>query len=112
MPLKTPFRLLIGFITILHVVTTITYYTVTYLRSLHANLFSLSAVVFADSVSLSLKHLNNLQLFFTYELPVSVSYRELLCSRSRSHIATDGQSVSKSWCRAPSGAYDQINISV
>jgi hypothetical protein len=23
-------------------------------------------------------------------------------------IATDGQSVSKSWCRAPSGAHDQI----
>jgi hypothetical protein len=25
-------------------------------------------------------------------------------SQSQSHIATDGQSVSKSWCRAPSGA--------
>jgi hypothetical protein len=32
--------------------------------------------------------------------------------RSRSHIATDGQSVSKSWCRAPSGAHDQIFITV
>jgi hypothetical protein len=79
MPLKTPFRLLIGFITILQAVTTITYYTVTYLHSLHANLFSLSAVVFSYSVSLSLKHLNS-QLFFTYEVPVTVSYRELLCS--------------------------------
>jgi hypothetical protein len=29
-------------------------------------------------------------------------------SQSQSHIATDGQSVSKSWCRAPFGAYDQI----
>jgi hypothetical protein len=29
-------------------------------------------------------------------------------SQSQSHIATDGQSVSKSWCRATSGAYDQI----
>jgi hypothetical protein len=28
--------------------------------------------------------------------------------QSQSHIATDGQSVSKSWCRAPSGTYDQI----
>jgi hypothetical protein len=28
--------------------------------------------------------------------------------KSQSHIATDGQSVSKSWCRAPFGAYDQI----
>jgi hypothetical protein len=31
-------------------------------------------------------------------------------SPSPSHIATDGQSVSKSWCRAPSGAHDQIFI--
>jgi hypothetical protein len=27
-------------------------------------------------------------------------------------MATDGQSVSKSWCRAPSGAHDQIFITV
>jgi hypothetical protein len=27
---------------------------------------------------------------------------------SQSHIATDSQSVSKSWCRAPSGTHDQI----
>jgi hypothetical protein len=32
-------------------------------------------------------------------------------SQSQSHIATDGQSVSKSWYRAPSGAHDQIFIS-
>jgi hypothetical protein len=57
MPPKTPFNLLIGFInhshaviTTLQVVTTITYYTVTYLHSLHANLFSLSAVVSVYSV--------------------------------------------------------------
>jgi hypothetical protein len=31
-------------------------------------------------------------------------------SQSQSHIATDGQSVSKSWCQAPSGAHDQIFI--
>jgi hypothetical protein len=29
-------------------------------------------------------------------------------SESESHIATDGQSVSPSWCRAPSRAHDQI----
>jgi hypothetical protein len=37
----TLFRLLIGFSTILHVVTTITYYTITYLhslQSLHSNI--------------------------------------------------------------------------
>jgi hypothetical protein len=31
-------------------------------------------------------------------------------SQSQSHIATDGQSISKSWCRAPSGDHDQIFI--
>jgi hypothetical protein len=33
-------------------------------------------------------------------------------SQSQSHIANDGQSVSKSWCRAPSGAHDQIFITI
>jgi hypothetical protein len=28
--------------------------------------------------------------------------------QSQSHIPTDGQSISKSWCRAPCGAHDQI----
>jgi hypothetical protein len=32
--------------------------------------------------------------------------------QSQSHIATDGQSFSKSWCRAPSGAHDQIFITL
>jgi hypothetical protein len=27
-----------------------------------------------------------------------------------SHFTTDGQSVSMSWCRAPSGAYDQMSV--
>jgi uncharacterized PurR-regulated membrane protein YhhQ (DUF165 family) len=33
-------------------------------------------------------------------------------SQSQSHIATDGQSISKSWCRAPSGAHDKILITL
>jgi hypothetical protein len=33
-------------------------------------------------------------------------------SQSQSHIATYGQSISKSWCRAPPGAHDQIFITV
>jgi hypothetical protein len=33
-------------------------------------------------------------------------------SQSQSYIATDGRSVSKSWCQAPSGAHDQIFIIV
>jgi hypothetical protein len=31
-------------------------------------------------------------------------------SQSQSPVATDGQSVGPSWCRAPSGAHDQIPI--
>jgi hypothetical protein len=31
-------------------------------------------------------------------------------SESKSHIATDGQSVCLSWCWAPSGAHDQILV--
>jgi hypothetical protein len=30
--------------------------------------------------------------------------------QSQSHIASDGQSVRLSWCRAPSGSHDQILI--
>jgi hypothetical protein len=63
MRLKTPFRLLISFIYNLHVVISITYYIVVYFHSfhsLHANLFTLSAVVFAYSDSLLLKHLKSL----------------------------------------------------
>jgi hypothetical protein len=47
--------------------------------------------------------------------PRSILVLVLRCTpmySSQSHIATDGQSVSKSWCRAPSGAHDQIFISL
>jgi hypothetical protein len=33
-------------------------------------------------------------------------------SQRQSHIATDGQSISKSWCRASSGAHDQVFITL
>jgi hypothetical protein len=33
-------------------------------------------------------------------------------SQSQSYIATDGRSISKSWRRAPSGAHDQIFITL
>jgi hypothetical protein len=67
--------------------------------------------------------------FFTITVNYNISHTELLLndvcftnlceealtdlnlsnsSQSQSHIATNGQSVSKSWCRAPFGAYDQI----
>jgi hypothetical protein len=32
--------------------------------------------------------------------------------QSQSHVTTDGQSVSPSWCRSPSGAHDQILVTV
>jgi hypothetical protein len=41
-------------------------------------------------------------------LQLNYSYQ----SQSQSYIATDGRSISKSWCRAPSGAHDQIFIIV
>jgi hypothetical protein len=47
------------------------------------------------------------------ELPWRTFVSQLNCqSQSQSYIATDGQSVSKSWCQAPSGAHDQIFITV
>jgi hypothetical protein len=33
-------------------------------------------------------------------------------SQSQSHITTDGQSVCLSWCRAPSGAHNQILVTI
>jgi hypothetical protein len=46
--------------------------------------------------------------------PLLYLFSTLIClgksKSSQSHITTDGQSVSKSWCRAPSGAHDQIFI--
>jgi hypothetical protein len=37
---------------------------------------------------------------------------KLSLSPSLSHIATDGQSLCLSWCRAPSGAHDQILVTL
>jgi hypothetical protein len=44
--------------------------------------------------------------------PASTREWTVNSSQSQSHIATDSQSVSKSWCRAPYGAHDQIFIMV
>jgi hypothetical protein len=56
MPLKNPFRLLIGFINNLQVVSALTYYTIARLHNLESlltNLLTLSALVFTYSVSLN-----------------------------------------------------------
>jgi hypothetical protein len=50
----------------------------------------------------------NIPFLTSSHIRTSKSARSLLRSRSQSHIATDGQSVSKSWCRAPSRTDDQI----
>jgi hypothetical protein len=117
----TPFGLVIGFMNNLQVLTTINYNTVTHLQSLHSNLFTLSAAVFTYSVSLNhtlqikpsshTLHLHTAKLF--YSASPRKTARELTANylgQSQSHIATDGQSVSRPWCRAPSGAHDQIFI--
>jgi hypothetical protein len=47
--------------------------------------------------------------------PLTDSIHHLDCLKSKSsqsYIATDGRSISKSWCRAPSGAHDHIFIIV
>jgi hypothetical protein len=46
------------------------------------------------------------------EVKVKVKLKVNYQSQSQSHIATDGLSISKSWCRAPSGAHGQIFITV
>jgi hypothetical protein len=53
-------------------------------------------------------HLNHLRL----PSPETPSILFLSEIESDSHIATDGQSVSKSWCPTPPGAHDQIFITV
>jgi hypothetical protein len=44
--------------------------------------------------------------------PPTHSLTNSLTSQSQSHVATDDQSVSKSWIRAPCGSRDRILISV
>jgi hypothetical protein len=38
--------------------------------------------------------------------------KALTVDQSRSSVTTDGQSVSPSWCRVPSGAHDQMLCTV
>jgi hypothetical protein len=42
----------------------------------------------------------------------NLRFFSLPSQQSQSHIATDSQSFSKSWCRAPCGAHDQIFITL
>jgi hypothetical protein len=40
--------------------------------------------------------------------PIFITLHPQCQCQCQCHIAADGQSISKSWCRAPSGAHDQI----
>jgi hypothetical protein len=86
-------------------------------------LLTLASIIFLESESLETRDhilLSDLRLPFssppttsrvTVEVFEPASTRVLLGtsqSQSQSHIATDGHSISKFWCRAPSGAHDQI----
>jgi hypothetical protein len=53
-----------------------------------------------------------LSLKFVVRLESPGPSSQLPCSQSQSYIATEGQSVIKSWCRALSGARDQICITL
>jgi hypothetical protein len=73
--LYTPFRLLIGFITISHL--TIIYYTVAHLHSLQSYMpifHSWRLHIFTLQINIQFTRC----IFFTYKLSVTVSYRELL----------------------------------
>jgi hypothetical protein len=63
-------------------------------------LLSLASEVFLGSESLGTRD------------HILLSQNSLVKVKSQNHIATDGQSISKSWCRAPFGAHDQIFITV
>jgi hypothetical protein len=46
----------------------------------------------------------NRQIIYLY---LSRAIKEVKLLQSQSHITTDSQSASLSWCRTPSGAHDQ-----
>jgi hypothetical protein len=85
--LQTRFGLVIGFIEILQNVTASNYSAIT---NSHTQQFTTARTKSSQSPGFQRRSSN----------------------KSQSHIATDGQSVSKSWCRAPSGAHGQIFFTV
>jgi hypothetical protein len=85
----------------------------------------------ASAVSLGFEPSRNLhrilvsQIRHCLYLPVFISPRKrpsytprtwiappLSSPKSQSDVATDRQSVNKSWCRAPSGTHDEISVTV
>jgi hypothetical protein len=62
-------------------------------------------VGFSAMVGMKTKFRNKLQLSNSLRL-------KIIRTQSQSHVTTDGQPVSQSWCRAPSGAHDQMFVAV
>jgi hypothetical protein len=56
----------------------------------------------------------SLQVDITVTVLGCFNFVRVLCAESyiQSQVTTNGQSVSPSWCRAPSGAHDQILLTV
>jgi hypothetical protein len=65
----------------------------------------------ANTVTTLLASLAN-TILVTAELMASLAIHPETELGSQSHVTTDGQSVSQSWCRAPSGAHDQMLLTV
>jgi hypothetical protein len=51
-------------------------------------------------------------MVFWWRFPYERNSRLKNHSRSQSHVTTDGQSVSLSWCQNPSGAQNQIFVNI
>jgi hypothetical protein len=94
--------LVIGFIGYSQVITTrtINYTTLKITATITYKVKSSASVCFVVAWSLE----------FSSHLLISTTHCSV--SQSQSHIATDGQSVSKSWCRAPTGDHDHIFITI
>jgi hypothetical protein len=109
---------LLSLIPLLHVYTVYVHYTAAFTALLHikSSLTDFSTINYCLKLSHTLHLLSPIETSLVGLLLKNCSRGLLvtnwLCCRSRSHIATDGQSVSKSWCRAPSGAHDQVYISI
>jgi hypothetical protein len=88
-------------------------FSVCCLHQSSSNGFILRTVSFLWVLKLSpcLSHTNCLLLLHIYYF-LKKTHSRLTCLSSQSHVTTDGQSVSMSWCQVYPGTCDQILFSV